>query len=247
MNNRRNYYRILHVQPDAPTQVIRASYRTMMQRMKMHPDLGGDGETATLINEAWAVLRDERARARYDRGRAQMDRERGSDAPQDDAPDNPSAADPRPGSGTAASAATRCHFCGLRHGPTASLDSADECGRCGSPLFPAEKSSSGDDAQRAIHRLDRRERLTFFTGGDSTKTFCGQTRDMSPHGIKFVTDQPPAVGDVIKLVTPVCQATARVVNVRRSPGPHATRWHVGVNFLTLRFERSTGAFVSATV
>jgi DnaJ-class molecular chaperone len=50
--NRRNYYRILHVQPDAPTEVIKSSYRTLMQRLKMHPDLGGDHSEAALINEA---------------------------------------------------------------------------------------------------------------------------------------------------------------------------------------------------
>jgi hypothetical protein len=38
--NRRNYYRILHVQPDAPMEVIRASYRTLMQKLRFHPDLG---------------------------------------------------------------------------------------------------------------------------------------------------------------------------------------------------------------
>lgn len=40
-NNRRNYYRILHVQPDAPLEIIRASYRAMMGPLKMHPDMGG--------------------------------------------------------------------------------------------------------------------------------------------------------------------------------------------------------------
>ena len=42
MENRRNYYRILHVQPDAPTEIIKSSYRTLMQKLRMHPDLGGD-------------------------------------------------------------------------------------------------------------------------------------------------------------------------------------------------------------
>ena len=53
--NRRNYYRILHVQPDAPDAVIRTAYRTLMQKLRQHPDLGGDGATATLINEAYAA------------------------------------------------------------------------------------------------------------------------------------------------------------------------------------------------
>src|SRR5690606_3216066 len=56
--NRRNYYRVLHVQPDAPTEIIRMSYLTLMRRLKMHPDLGGDHRKAALINEAFATLVD---------------------------------------------------------------------------------------------------------------------------------------------------------------------------------------------
>src|SRR5689334_9371102 len=67
MQNRRNFYRILHVQPDAPDEIIRTSYRTLMQRLKMHPDLGGDTSAAALINEAFATLRDPARRAAYDR------------------------------------------------------------------------------------------------------------------------------------------------------------------------------------
>ena len=48
--NRRNYYRVLHVQPDAPIEVIKASYRALMGPLRHHPDLGGDHETAALIN-----------------------------------------------------------------------------------------------------------------------------------------------------------------------------------------------------
>src|SRR5271167_2302044 len=66
MNNRRNYYRILQVQPDAPAEVIRSSYRTLMQRLKMHPDLGGDHTRAALINEAYSTLADPGRRSAYD-------------------------------------------------------------------------------------------------------------------------------------------------------------------------------------
>ena len=67
MENRRNYYRILHVQPDAPTEIIKSSYRTLMQKLRMHPDLGGDQWNATLINEAYQTLMDAARRAEYDR------------------------------------------------------------------------------------------------------------------------------------------------------------------------------------
>ncbi len=66
MENRRNYYRILHVQRDAPPEIIRNSYRTLMQTLRMHPDLGGDHWNASLINEAYAVLSDPQKRSAYD-------------------------------------------------------------------------------------------------------------------------------------------------------------------------------------
>jgi curved DNA-binding protein CbpA len=67
-SNRRNYYRLLHVQPDAAAEVIKASYRALMTLH--HPDVGGDHATAVLINEAYAVLSDPARRAAYDAQRA---------------------------------------------------------------------------------------------------------------------------------------------------------------------------------
>ena len=67
MTNRRNYYRILHVQPDAPVELIKASYRTLMHKLKHHPDLGGDHETAVAINAAHETLTDTNKRLAYDK------------------------------------------------------------------------------------------------------------------------------------------------------------------------------------
>jgi DnaJ-class molecular chaperone len=65
-DNQRNLYRILYVQPDAPVEIIRASYRTVMQKLKAHPDLGGDEWNAAIINKAFAVLSDAQKRRAYD-------------------------------------------------------------------------------------------------------------------------------------------------------------------------------------
>lgn len=64
--NKRNYYRVLFVQPDAPMEIIQASYRTIMQKLKAHPDLGGDTWNASVINEAYQVLIDREKRVAYD-------------------------------------------------------------------------------------------------------------------------------------------------------------------------------------
>ena len=63
---RRNYYRILNVQPDAPVDIIRSNYRTLLQKLRLHPDLGGVTQQATVINEAYHVLRDPERRTAYD-------------------------------------------------------------------------------------------------------------------------------------------------------------------------------------
>jgi len=67
MKNRRNYYRILQVQPDAPLEIIRASYRTIMRELMQHPDFGGDHCNAYTINEAYETLSDNVKRAEYDK------------------------------------------------------------------------------------------------------------------------------------------------------------------------------------
>ena len=67
MDNRRNYYRILEVQPDAPPEVIRQNYKLLMQKLRMHPDFGGNQRDAALINVAYDTLRHPEKRSAYDR------------------------------------------------------------------------------------------------------------------------------------------------------------------------------------
>lgn len=66
-DERRNYYRILNVQPDAPIEIIKNNYRTLLQKLRLHPDLGGEDWNASVINEAYNVLRNSEKRAVYDK------------------------------------------------------------------------------------------------------------------------------------------------------------------------------------
>jgi curved DNA-binding protein CbpA len=66
-NERRNYYRTLNVQPDAPLEIIKNNYRTLLQKLRLHPDLGGKNWNATIINEAYNTLRHPDKRASYDK------------------------------------------------------------------------------------------------------------------------------------------------------------------------------------
>lgn len=61
-----SYYDILQVSPQASYEVISSAYRTLMGRMRKHPDLGGDTAEAALINEAYQTLSDPLERSSYD-------------------------------------------------------------------------------------------------------------------------------------------------------------------------------------
>jgi len=47
-------------------EIIQSSYRTIMQKLKAHPDLGGDTWNASVINEAYQTLVDPIRRTYYD-------------------------------------------------------------------------------------------------------------------------------------------------------------------------------------
>lgn len=59
-----DYYEILQVHPKATNAIIEKAYRELMK--SHHPDAGGDGKFAKLLNEAREVLTDKRLRSKYD-------------------------------------------------------------------------------------------------------------------------------------------------------------------------------------
>ena len=68
-----NYYEILKIRPDADEETVKAAYRTMMFKYRIHPDLGGDEELAREIGEAYQVLGDAESRHRYDLSMGHID------------------------------------------------------------------------------------------------------------------------------------------------------------------------------
>lgn len=61
-----NPYKILSVDKNAPQEVIKAAYRALMKSGEAHPDLGGELTNAQAINEAFAILSDEKQRHNID-------------------------------------------------------------------------------------------------------------------------------------------------------------------------------------
>ncbi len=241
--NRRNYYRILHVQHDAPDAVIRASYRTIMHKLKQHPDLGGDHWNATVINEAYAVLSDPDKRSAYD---ATLFSERQQENVS--TPDRSAAADRR---STTAGTNTEmdddgeqgrlcCPFCRLDNHP-----SRDNCHGCQAPLTPPPAIPHPIDRQRHIERLTVRDKAVFFDHWPQTPPCQAVMLDISPLGCQLWVSHPVADQRIIKIETARLAATGIVHRCQPQSLSGEPGHLLSVGFKTLRFHKPEGGFVSA--
>ncbi len=233
MKNRRNYYRILHVQPDAPREVIRSSYRTIMHKMRTHPDLGGDEANAALVNEAYSVLSNETERASYDQLRQSADWSRSA------------ANDPPLGELVLGAAQqTACAFCAA---PVAEAHDDQGltgfCPGCDSPLAPVADIVMEDSDRRAIARIPKQLGIAFCTHWPQLSPHSGIANDISLTGMRFGTEVFMARDQIVKIDSAALKAVARVVRCQ----PLASRWEVGVHFLNLCFARAKGSFVHERV
>ncbi len=255
MTQRPNYYRVLHVQPDAPMALIKASYRTLLQDLKMHPDLGGLHDQAVLINEAFATLGDPEKRAVYDReldqaaraaATARTNRRREEAPALQRHPASPPRG-PAPTSNQRTDTTRRCGFCNAP-AAAAHTDTPDgACHACGSALFPARRYETGEETGRALSRLPRRMPMTFRRSTALAETKSGMTQDVSLNGARFATHSFVRVGERLSLECEFCSAVAVVKSVRGITRHGDRGWQVGVEFVTLRIKHARGGLVSATV
>jgi curved DNA-binding protein CbpA len=232
---RRNLYRILYVQPEAPTAVIKASYRALMSTLRIHPDLGGDSEQAARINHAYEVLSDPQRRKAYDlslrRPRTEPRFEYAAAAP-------PSGADgPDP---TRWAVDGVCPFCRTRLPAVLSVEAS--CPRCGSPLQPPP--GERDDRPEPI---GRRRGPRFTRSGDAALRLAGAAQDftvrlhdLSFTGLSVESARPVAVESVVRVRTDAFDAVALVVQCHAL----AKGYQVHARLLTMRLHRRTGAFIS---
>jgi len=237
-SDRRNYYEVLHVSRDAPPEIIRGSYRTLMQQLKNHPDLGGDTTTAALINEAYSVLSDADRRAEYD---ARLDvMEHVARGVSGDDPESPAAAkntrtlDP----------SRQCVFCEAPHNFGSVIEVETGCATCGSPLYAAESRRIESAGQRAVERIGKRQKVTYYTHWPQQKGFTGRIEDISLNGMRLVTRRDLSEGQCIKIVSDVVEAVARVTHCLYERRGWSRQCVAGVSFVTLRFGKSVGGFVS---
>lgn len=247
MKNRRNYYRILHVQPDAPLEIIKSSYRALLLKLKKHPDLGGNHWESALLNEAKEVLVDPRKRSNYDRDfrkthtRASQSRSYG---PYEQIPPSPVSRMHTVLSGAVFSHS--CRFCHKLEQHSAPLRHDTRCSTCRSPLYPTRKIKTPEVAKRSFQRIAQDFSISYHIKWPSLQEYHGQTSQLSPTGMQFFADQYLRPGQIIKIHSRVIEAVAKVVYCFNSTqmniqGPGNM---TGVEFLAFISLMAPGTFLS---
>ncbi len=242
MKNRRNYYRVLHIQPDAPAAVIRTSYKTIMQKLKAHPDLGGDGEQARFINEAYSVLSDPGKRRGYDRQYRPWNR---SDNRNESAPGQTSSTPkPKPPRSAHGRRRYRCSMCGMINIFESILMETCVCRRCRTPL---SKNNSGQQhgCKRQAKRIRQQGNVQLFSQHGNQGIHCS-IQDISPQGMRFQSDVPIKKGITIRIECKTINALARVTHCTRSKS-HPNKFEVGSRFKKIHASFMAGTFVSDVI
>lgn len=241
VKNRRNYYRILHIQPDAPTDIIKASYRTQMQKLKMHPDLGGDEWDASILNEAYRVLSNPKKRAAYDAAFL-AGRSRPFDASQsgsDRSPDHYSAQD---------TATTNepldmsvCAFCRTPRPAEASCTQQPLCAGCGGPLQVASTVRIAGTTGRSFERMPHHAPVTVYLDTECRGRH-GKLRDLSPAGLQVQVPVPFRTGQLVRIAGDDVATIGRVMYCNRSRD--SGQFIAGIAFITVHFHRRAGTFIT---
>lgn len=229
-----DYYRILHVQPDAPTSVIHAIYKTLLNRLQTSATFVGEAD-AGMIEEAYAVLGNAQRRAAYD---AQRRAASTQPSPPSEAHTVDENADTL--------VMHVCLFCGTPHGRERQLERDDDCGRCGSPLCPAERQRLEYSGQRMLSRIPKHHPIDIYVTWPQAEPASGEMRDLSLNGVQFSTAFRLQPNQIVKIICSELHALARVAHTTRDIDT-ADRWIIGAEFLTLRFRHIRGSFVSAEV
>lgn len=234
----RNYYDILHVGRDAPAEIIRSSYRTLMQKLKNHPDLGGDAATAAIINEAYAVLNNPERRAEYD-AKLVIFAKLADGVPEQSLEPEPVVEPVR-----LLDPFRECLFCESPHSHGRVIDMDASCRACDSPLSMAEDHHADPADQRAVSRIDKSQAITFYTHWPQRQGIAGRMEDISLTGLRFATRYDLREGQRLKLAGNALQAIVQVTHCRYERRIWKTLCVAGASFVTLRFTRSIGGFVS---
>ncbi|MDR4505246.1 MAG: DnaJ domain-containing protein [Candidatus Scalindua sp.] len=223
MDNRRNYYRILQVQPDAPFEIIRTSYLTLLHKLKQHPDLGGDHWNAKVLNEAFQTLSDEKKRAEYDRKLFQHYKK------------------------TFYSKERVRAFCTFCKRPLTREDHSDKNCVCHNNLFQTENlNSTRESCKRSLIRTQKLEKFHFITSA-SERLYEATMVDLSPKGIRFLCRKVLDTQEIIKIDSSLFRAIAEVISSKKIVKNGKSFFSIGAHFQSITFTHQEGTFLSASL
>ncbi len=223
MKNRRNYYRILQVQSDAPTEIIRASYRTMMRELKKHPDLGGSTWDAEVLNEAYETLSDPQKRAAYDEDLfVKYTKQTSSYTKQPVAP-------------------VLCPIC--KRPLSRKARPGELCLTCQTPLQSDGSPEFEPARSRSIDRIKKSDQISYYSTWPGNPE-QGRMIDFSPKGLRFICKENLAPQTVLKISSKLFEASGTVTNSTEELQDGKKCYAIGVCFLAVRFEDSRGTFLS---
>ncbi len=229
MDNRRNYYRILQVQPDAPFEIIHTSYLTLMHKLKQHPDLGGDHWNATVLNEAFQTLKDEEKRAEYDKELFQHYTK--SFYSKDNEKKQPVTT-------------VICPFCKRA---LSRADHSDQICVCNKNQFQTEKQDSEREGyKRSLNRTQKLEKLQFIRS-TSEVIYEAQMVDLSPKGIRFICKAALTLNEIIKIDNSLFRAIAEINSSQKSVKNNKVFYSIGAHFHSISFTDQEGTFLSTSV
>jgi hypothetical protein len=86
--------------------------------------------------------------------------------------------------------------------------------------------------------------VTFRLSQSRTVPRSGASEDVSPSGMRLLTNVHIPVGERLKIDCPFCSAVAVVKSLRPHDGPTRGRWQCGVEFLTFRLTQARGGLFS---
>lgn len=225
MKNRRNYYRILQVQPDAPAEIIQASYRTLMRELRRHPDLGGSNEEASLLNEAYATLADPMRRAAYDDALFHLyTRQTGL-------------------YGRKPAESISCPVC--KRPLSRKPEPGEICLTCQTPLPSAANAEPGKENSRSVARTQSSARIDYYASWPG-KPEQGRMIDFSPKGMRFICDEKIPPQTVLKISSKLFEASGTVTNLSEEIYQGHKCFAVGICFLAVRFADTRGTFLSTS-
>lgn len=266
------YYQLLHVQPDAPAPVIKASYRAMMQKMRFHPDLGGDKSLAQRLNEAVATLCDTDRRRQYDHWLAEnthtttrsgpkpaekpSPNEANSETPaRDDGGSAAKTSDDKtsygPGLGDRIQLPRRkqCPFCYAAYSSKeiglAGYKDINRCAQCKGATTPIESISLGAaDDIRKIYRHTHHSQVWLNTQWPLKTALLATMTDLSIAGCAIHCTNALTLQSVIMLDTQMLNSICQV-RYQKQLGP-TKLYSIGLEFLTLDILAGPGSVFSAT-